>query len=63
MKTKYPFAELEVGQSCLIESTRNRVAAAVSTYGKKTGKKFKTSMSENLVKVERIEIKLDEPTP
>ena len=63
MKTKYQFAELEIGQSCLIESTRNRVAAAVSTYGKKTGKKFKTSMSGEFVKVERLEIKLNEPTP
>ena len=46
-KTKYPIADLEVNGSVTIEGLRNRIAVICSTYGKKTGKKFKTNKTES----------------
>lgn len=53
-RTKYPIGDLEVNGSVTIECLRNRIAVICSTYGKKTGKRFKTSKDGEAIKVTRI---------
>jgi len=54
-KSKYPFSELEVGQSCFIDNTKvTTVSSAACTFGKVHGRKFKTKTSEGGVLVKRV---------
>jgi hypothetical protein len=64
-KTKYPWAEMEIGDSVLIiadkgqtlSKLKRRVGRAGRYYGQMNGKKFKTLImrEENAVRVWRIE--------
>lgn len=39
-RSKYPFADMEVGDSFFFSETRERVSAAARAYGARTKKKF-----------------------
>lgn len=50
----YPWHELEVGQSFLATGgTKNSVAAGASAFGKKLGRKFRTSKVQGGIRVWR----------
>ena len=63
--SKYPWPEMEVGDSVFIEAEEGEtptrlngiVSSSVRYYGRKTGKKFKTSIlrNENGLRVWRVE--------
>jgi hypothetical protein len=49
---KYPFDEMEIGDSVLVED--DRVYSAVSVYSKRNGKKYATRKVEGGIRVWRI---------
>lgn len=60
-KTKYGFENIEVGASAEFEfkegikGARNKIAASVSIWGKKNGRKFTTKgLPENKIQVTRV---------
>ena len=53
-RTKYPFADMEVGEVVFIETPKAyRVQAAAYACGSRTGKKFVTRLADGGVKVWR----------
>lgn len=53
---KYPFAQMEPGDSFLVPQgvSQNRASAAAVNYGKRTGKVFRTKKTVEGVRVWRI---------
>ena len=44
---KYPFRDMEVGDSVLFPEAQQKIVAAAHVHGKFTGKKFKTRSTED----------------
>lgn len=53
--TKYPFAEMEVGDSFYVEPDNGSIHAAASWYGKRNNKKFATRKEGEGRRIWRIE--------
>jgi len=55
-RSKYPFAEMEVGDSIFIDktTTQSSVCQMAYTYGKKNNKKFTSRTEGNGVRIWRI---------
>lgn len=54
LKTKYPFAQMEIGDSFVATAHRNSVAVAAIRYGKKTGARFTVSTHGGVVRCWRV---------
>ncbi len=55
-KRKWPFSELEVGDSTLIlQEERNAAAKAACWYGKRSGKRFALRKVDDGVRIWRVE--------
>lgn len=53
-RAKYPFAEMEVGDSFLTKEDRTRVSGAASLYGKRHGRRYSVSMTAEGLRVWRL---------
>jgi len=51
---KYPFGEMEIGDSVLIEGLKSKPVVAASAYGKNNGKKFSSRAEGNGFRIWRI---------